>query len=241
MYRIGDPVHVKVTNCPQNTPLTVYIVEDQDYTDGMNISALNTIICQVSGTSDNDGVWFSSTPVITTSSVGDYDILVDIGNNGVLHFAYNGANIRDGFDGLNGPGFTVYDDGIDVVVALDNSGSMAGVSGNLQRTARALLGYLYNGDRVNMFKFSSVDQQNYVTNLVGNSTNLITIDNNQSILMNSVSVSNTTHNTNLNVPFNSGYQRFSSALVNWPIISPKRATRPMPCRSAVHLNFPLAS
>jgi hypothetical protein len=31
MFRIGDPVHVKVTNCPQNTPLTVYIVEDQDY------------------------------------------------------------------------------------------------------------------------------------------------------------------------------------------------------------------
>ncbi len=45
MFRIGDPVHVKVTNCPQNTPLTVYIVEDQDYTDGMNISALNTFIC----------------------------------------------------------------------------------------------------------------------------------------------------------------------------------------------------
>ena len=116
MFRIGDPVHVKVTNCPQNTPLTVYIVEDQDYTDGLNISALNTIICQVSGTSDNDGVWYSSTPVMTASAVGDYDILVDIGNNGMLHFAYIGANVRDGFDGLNGPGFTVFDDGIDVVL-----------------------------------------------------------------------------------------------------------------------------
>lgn len=218
MFRIGDPVHVKVTNCPQNTPFTVYIVEDQDYTDGMNISALNTIICQVSGTSDNDGVWYSSTPVMTATTVGDYDILVDIGNNGVLHFAYIGANVRDGFDGLDGSGFTVYDDGIDVVVALDNSGSMAGVSGNLQRTARALIGYLYNGDRVNMFKFSSINLQNYVTNLVGNNTSLITIENNQDILMNSVSACNTNHNTNLNVPFNSGYQRFTPPLRNRGLI-----------------------
>ena len=114
-FRIGDPVHVKITNCPQNTPLTIYIVEDQDYTDGMNISTLNSIICQVSGTSDNDGVWHSNTPVMIASQGGEYDILVDIGNNGVLHFAYSGANIRDGFDGLTGHGFTVYDDRIEVV------------------------------------------------------------------------------------------------------------------------------
>jgi hypothetical protein len=77
MFRIGDPVHMKVINCPQNIPLTVYVVEDQDYTDGMYISALNAIICQVSGTSDNDGVWYSSTPVMAASDVEDYDILVD--------------------------------------------------------------------------------------------------------------------------------------------------------------------
>jgi hypothetical protein len=116
MFRIGDSLYVKITSCPQNTPLTVYIVEDQDYTDGMNISALNTIICQVSGTSDSCGVWYSSTPVMTASTTGDYDILVDIGNNGVLHFAYIGANIRDGFDGLTGPGFRVYDDDITIVL-----------------------------------------------------------------------------------------------------------------------------
>jgi len=139
MFRIGDPVHVKVTNCPQNTPLTVYVVEDQDYTDGMNISALNAIICQVSGTSDNDGVWYSSTPVMTASDMGDYDILVDIGNNGVLHFAYVGANIRDGFDGLNGPGFTVYDDGIDVVLALELSQSMVEGYANLQQLTRSFI------------------------------------------------------------------------------------------------------
>ena len=33
--------------------------------------------------SDIDGVWYSTTPVMTASDVGDYDILVDIGNNGV--------------------------------------------------------------------------------------------------------------------------------------------------------------
>ena len=69
-----------------------------------------------------------------------------------------------------------------------------------------------------MFKFSSVNQQNYVTNLVGNNTSLITIENNQSILMNSVLVRNTNHNTNLNVPFNSGYQRFSPPLRNRGLI-----------------------
>jgi hypothetical protein len=116
MFRLCDSLYVKVTNCPQNTPLTVYVVEDQDYTDGMHISALNTIICQVSGTSNNDGVWYSSTPVMTTTTVGDFDILVDIGNNGVLHYGYTAANIRDGFDGLEGPGFTVYDDGITIVL-----------------------------------------------------------------------------------------------------------------------------
>lgn len=98
----------------------------------MNLSALNTIICQVSGASGPDGVWYSSTPVMTASTVGDYDILVDIGNNGVLHFAYNGANVRDGFDGLDGSGFTVYDDGIDVVLALDLTQSMVGEGANLQ-------------------------------------------------------------------------------------------------------------
>jgi hypothetical protein len=53
---------------------------------------------------------------MTASTTGDYDILVDIGNNGVLHFAYIGANIRDGFDGLTGPGFRVYDDDITIVL-----------------------------------------------------------------------------------------------------------------------------
>ena len=149
MFRIGSSKFM-----PQNTPLTVYVVEDQNYTDGMNISALNAIICQVSGTSDNDGVWYSSTPVMTASDVEDYDILVDIGNNGVLHFAYNGANVRDGFDGLSGPGFSVFDDGIDVVLALDLSQSMAGECVNLQQLTRRYINTLLPGDKINIFSFN---------------------------------------------------------------------------------------
>ncbi|MEF3694351.1 MAG: hypothetical protein V3576_03290 [Candidatus Cloacimonadota bacterium] len=153
MFRIGDPVYVKVTNCPQNTPLTVYVVEDQDYTDGMMVSSLNALY-QVSGTSDNDGVWYSSTPVMTASTVGDYDILVDIGNNGVLHFAYSGANVHDGFDGLNGSGFTVYDDGVDVVLALGVSESMEGECADLQQLARSFISAMLPGDRLNIFLFN---------------------------------------------------------------------------------------
>ena len=215
MFRIGDPVHVKVTNCPQNTPLTVYVVEDQDYTDGMNISALNTIICQVSGTSGPDGVWFSSTPVMTASTVGDYDILVDIGNNGVLHFAYNGANVHDGFDGLNGPGFTVYDDGIDVVLALDLSQSMVGESANLQRLTRSFIGAMQPGDKINIFGFNEGTPPNWYggyTNLPPTTTaQLYSItSSNQASLISSVGLPSAGGNTDILVPFTYGYNRFGA-------------------------------
>jgi hypothetical protein len=116
-FRIGDPVHVKITNCPQNTPLTVYIVEDQDYTDGMNISSLSILYSRSLSAVDigDDGSWTGELCNSDSLGGGEYDILVDIGNNGVLHFAYSGANIRDGFDGLTGHGFTVFDDRIEVV------------------------------------------------------------------------------------------------------------------------------
>jgi hypothetical protein len=215
MFRIGDPVHVKVTNCPQNTPLTVYIVEDQDYTDGMNISALNAIICQVSGTSDNDGVWYSSTPVMTASDVGDYDILVDIGNNGVLHFAYNGANVRDGFDGLNGPGFSVFDDGINVVLALDLSQSMVGECANLQQLTRRFISAMLPGDKINIFGFN----EGIPPYWNGGFTNLsptpaaqlysITLSN-QNSFINNVGLPSAGGNTDLLVPFKNGYSRFGT-------------------------------
>jgi len=215
MFRIGDPVHVKVSNCPQNTPLTVYIVEDQDYTDGMNISALNTIICQVSGTSGPDGVWYSSTPVMTASIVGDYDILVDIGNNEVLHFAYIGANVHDGFDGLNGSGFTVYDDGIDVVLALDLSQSMVGECANLQRLTRSFIGAMRPGDQINIFGFNEGNPPNWnggYTNLSPTpAAQLYSITTaNQSSLISSVGLPSAGGNTDLLVPFTYGFNRFGA-------------------------------
>ncbi|HQM17507.1 MAG TPA: vWA domain-containing protein [Candidatus Cloacimonas sp.] len=215
MFRIGDPVHVKVTNCPQNTPLTVYIVEDQDYSDGMNISALNAIICQVSGTSDNDGVWYSSSPVMTASAVGDYDILVDIGNNGMLHFAYIRANVRDGFDGLNGPGFTIYDDGIDVVLALDISGSMGDECINLQRLTRRFISAMLPGDKINIFGFNEGTPPNWNGGYINFSptptAQLYSItSSNQNSFINSVGVPSAGGNTDLLVPFTYGYNRFGT-------------------------------
>jgi len=206
MFRIGDPVHVKVTNCPQNTPLTVYIVEDQDYTDGMNISALNTIICQVSGTSGPDGVWYSSTPVMTASIVGDYDILVDIGNNGVLHFSYYGANVRDGFDGLDSSGFSVFDDRIDIAISLDQSGSMNNSAQHIHKTASQFLSCLNPGDRVNVFGFHDYNEFNpNIDNHVGTSTSMVQIPTNATFTV------YTFGGTNLRLPFLWGYQRFPAS------------------------------
>jgi len=72
----------------------------------------------------------------------------------VLHFAYNGANVRDGFDGLNGPGFSVFDDGINVVLALDLSQSMVGECANLQQLTRRFISAMLPGDKINIFGFN---------------------------------------------------------------------------------------
>ncbi|MFA6976404.1 MAG: T9SS type A sorting domain-containing protein [Mesotoga sp.] len=209
MFRIGDPVHVKVSNCPQNTPLTVYIVEDQDYTDGMNISALNNVVCQIGPgvQSDSTGVWYSSTPVMTASDVGDYDILVDIGNNGVLHYAYSGANVRDGFDGLDGSGFTVFDDRIEIAISLDQSGSMNNNAQHIQKTAMQFLSCLNPGDRVNVFGFHGYDEDdpNNIDNHVGTSTGMVQIPTNATFTV------YTLGGTNLRLPFLSGYERFPTS------------------------------
>jgi len=206
LFRIGDPVHVKVSNCPQNTPLTVYIVEDQDYTDGMNISALNNVVYQISGTSDNEGVWYSITPVMTASIVGDYDILVDIGNNGVLHFAYYGANVRDGFDGLDGSGFTVFDDRIDIAISLDQSGSMNNSAPHIHKTASQFLSCLNPGDRVNVFGFHNISEVNpNIDNHVGTSTSMVQIPTNTTFTVYTFGY------TNLRLPFLYGYQRFPTS------------------------------
>lgn len=215
MFRVGDPIYMKAINCPQNTPVTIYIVEDQEYTDGMSISTLNPL-CEVNGTSNSDGVWSSSTPLMTALTPGDYDILVDIGNNGVLHFAYEEANVRDGFDGLDEPGFTIYDDGIDVVLALDLSQSMIEECSNLQQLTRRFISAMLPGDKINVFGFNEGTPPNWsggYTNLSPTpASQLYTITpSNQNSLINSVGCPSAEGNTDLLVPFTYGYHRFDAS------------------------------
>ncbi len=213
-FRVGDPIYVKVTNCPQNTPIKVYIVEDQEYTDGMNISTLNPL-CQVNGVSNSDGVWVSNTPIMNAVTPGDYDILVDIGDNGVLHFEYRGANVRDGFDGLDGRGFTIFDDGIDVVLALDLSQSMVEECSKLQQLTKRFISALQPGDKINIFGFNEGNPPNWsggYNNLSPTPASLLfnITQTNQSSLINGVGLPSADGNTDLLVPFTNGYNRFGT-------------------------------
>jgi len=118
----SEPIYIKVTHLPQNTDFTVYIVDDKDYTDGMDINNNNfNIVYSTDGTSNNNGEWTSN--ALEDLPLGDYDVIVDVGGNNKINFEYLAANVTDGIDGFNGPGFTVYDDGIDVVVAVDAKNS----------------------------------------------------------------------------------------------------------------------
>ncbi|MDD4156374.1 MAG: hypothetical protein PHY08_07350, partial [Candidatus Cloacimonetes bacterium] len=118
----SEPIHIKVTHLPQNTPINVYIVDDKDYTDGMDINNNNfNIVYSTDGTSNNNGEWTSD--ALEDLPLGDYDVIIDVGGNNKINFEYLAANVTDGIAGLNGPGFTVYDDGIDVVVAVDAKNS----------------------------------------------------------------------------------------------------------------------
>ncbi len=232
VFSPGDEVYVNISNAPQNTYFRAYVIrhDSYTYTDGAPVSTLTSHLASdffpMMGRTDANGTWngylWTIPIIIDTVGVanieGAYDIIVDFGSpntpDGHIHFAYNGANVRDGFDGLTEPGFKVYDDKIDLVVALDNTGSMDGVADNLQSTARALIGYLKNGDRLNMFKFFTVyDNANYQINrpitLVGTDTNPAEINNNHSSLASDVLISDTNHDTNLNLPFHVGYQRFA--------------------------------
>jgi len=69
-----------------------------------------------------DGIDGRTAPSSAADAVGDYDIIVDIGSpttpDGFIHFAFSGANVMDGFDGRTKPGFSVIDNGIDVVMAV---------------------------------------------------------------------------------------------------------------------------
>jgi len=216
-FRIGDPIYVEVTNCPQNTPLTIYIVEDQDYTDGMSIGALSILCSQIVTAAEigADGKWSGVLCNSDTLGVGDYDILVDIGNNGVLHFAYLGANIRDGFDGLDGKGFTVYDDQIEVVLALDKSYSMIENMETLRDLTRSFISAMSAGDKVNIFAFNEGDPPIWTggrQNIFPTPESVLyeITEDNHSTMVESVPLLIGRGATDLSVPFTYGRNRFGS-------------------------------
>ena len=220
MYRqsdIGydDKIYVKVTNCPQNTPIMVFIVADRDYTNGMSVSELERIQT-ITGRTDENGEWVSE--ILEQLDIGDYDIIVDVGfydenNNavfdGVLHFEYHATKIRDGFDGLNGPGFTVYNDEIDVVVAVDVSYEMYNESNSLRRSVDHFINLLRRGDRLNVFKF--YQEQNINTHFANN---LVVVNNNHASLSSNLYIypGGGSVALNLTKPFEIGHQRFDQNL-----------------------------
>ncbi len=127
-FSAGNQVHVNITEAPQNTPFKVYVIRHGDYTyiNGASVSTLNDHLASeftpITGSTYADGTWNGAIwtiPTIAENAIGEYDIIVDFGSpegsDGLIHYAFNAADVMDGFDGLNGPGFTVYDDGIDVV------------------------------------------------------------------------------------------------------------------------------
>ena len=129
-FSAGNQVHVNITEAPQNTPFKVYVIRHGDYiyTNGASVSTLNNHLASdftpIRESTDADGRWSGliwTIPTITENAIGEYDIIVDFGSpdgpDGLIHYAFNAADVRDGFDGLNGPGFTVYDNGIDVVTS----------------------------------------------------------------------------------------------------------------------------
>ena len=137
IFGLNEPVRVKVSNCPQNTRINVYVIKHGEYTiaDGDTVASLAAHYASgftpvVTATTDPSGEWTSPTPIWTTpavadSAVGEYDIIVDIGSpttpDGRIHYAFSGANVMDGFDDRTEPGFQVVDNGIDVVMVQDTS------------------------------------------------------------------------------------------------------------------------
>ncbi|MCB5259973.1 MAG: T9SS type A sorting domain-containing protein, partial [Candidatus Cloacimonetes bacterium] len=102
---------------------------------------------------------------------GGYDIIVDFGSpqapDNQIHFTYTAANVRDGIDGLDEPGFKVKTPtSIDIVLALDCSPSMSDRS-QLARTARQFVGQLEDSDRVGVFGFAAeVGDDSYLQDVV---------------------------------------------------------------------------
>jgi hypothetical protein len=116
VFGLNEPVHVKISNCPQNTAANIYIVKHNDYSyiDGALVptlsshfpsgfSPLTTVVTNPQGEWDGF-LW-------TSVEEGEFDIIVDLGSpstpDGIIRFSFSGANVMDGFDGRYEPGFRV--------------------------------------------------------------------------------------------------------------------------------------
>ena len=226
-FSAGNQVHVNITEAPQNTPFKVYVIRhgDYTYTNGASVSTLNDHLASeftpIEEGTDADGRWSGliwTIPTITENAIGDYDIIVDFGSpegsDGLIHYAFNAADVMDGFDGLFGPGFTVYDNGIDVVLAIDLSGSMASELANLQMLTKKFIGAMIPGDKINIFGFSE-NASNWPAGFINlpptSTAELFPITvSNQPTMINSVGLPSAIGATDLYVPFFNGYGRFGS-------------------------------
>jgi len=226
IYTLNDSVHVSVSNCPQNTRINIYVIKHDEYTyvDGAPISSLND--CLASGftpitsvTTDEFGKW--SGPLWTASEVGNYDIIVDVGDpdtsnnpgapNGIIHYAFSGANVMDGFDGRINAGFTVVDKGIDVVMALDVSGSMTNLSDELKSCVQRFISAMVPGDNINVFGFNEYTYPVLPTS--NQQLYPITTDNQSSIIADLDStIINPVSFTDLYVPYDYGYHCYNDSL-----------------------------
>ncbi len=181
VYSPGDQVHAKITMAPQNTDFSVYVIRHDDYTyvDGADVATLAphyaADFTPITGNStDAGGKWDGLIWTIPTEAGnvdGGYDIIVDFGSpqapDNQIHFTYTAANVRDGIDGLDEPGFKVKTPtSIDIVLALDCSPSMSDRS-QLARTARQFVGQLEDSDRVGVFGFAAeVGDDSYLQDVV---------------------------------------------------------------------------
>jgi hypothetical protein len=162
IYSFNDTVYVNITNAPQNTKIAVYLIRhgDYGYIDGASVEGIDQYFpagfSPIANVQTNaEGKW--SGPLWVVSEDGEFDIIVDFGSpttpDGHIYFAFNAANVRDGFDGLTEPGFTVNSDAIELAVALDYTSSMAAVTDSVVETAKSIIGHLRNLDKINIFGF----------------------------------------------------------------------------------------
>jgi len=225
-FNVLDSVYVHISNCPQNTYVQVFVVENRDYLNvgdgGIAIPAPYEVNGNlVSGVfrTDGNGKWAGGIPFSKLLPQGDYDIIVNVGSpnapDSKLHLVFAKDNIIDGVDGLTGPGFTKTGTG-DIVVALDLSSTMQGYGDQLARTVKTLEQSMIPSERINVFGFTegTANQnwlENGITDLIGDENSFIEatqIDSNAiNSVMNSVSIEG---NTDLVLPFYHGDRRLSN-------------------------------